>query len=206
MTSSTVPAGGDPGRGEWRPIPDYPGYEVTEYGIVRSIPRTVLTRNGKLLPVRGKVLNPNPDARGYLRVHVVSSDGRNRQIGIHALIAYAFIGPRPDGMQVCHNDGNNQNNHVSNLRYGTQAENADDFRRHQSHPFRRRERCLRGHLLVAPNLAKWRSREGLRGCLACQRANSYCGHHNCRDRKQEISDRYYAEIMAEPGDEVRRGA
>ncbi len=42
---------------------------------------------------------------------------------VHALVALAFIGPRPDGYDVMHIDGTRTNNAVGNLRYGTRSEN-----------------------------------------------------------------------------------
>lgn len=46
---------------------------------------------------------------------------------IHQLVAKYFIGPLPSPKhKVLHNDDNRANNHVSNLRYGTTKDNADD--------------------------------------------------------------------------------
>src|SRR3546814_16009402 len=42
----------------------------------------------------------------------------------------AFVGPRPDGMEVAHNDGDPLNNRLENLRYATPAENTDDKLKH----------------------------------------------------------------------------
>jgi hypothetical protein len=38
-------------------------------------------------------------------------------------VAEAFLGPRPPKHDVLHIDGNRHNNCISNLRYGTRAEN-----------------------------------------------------------------------------------
>ncbi len=48
----------------------------------------------------------------------------------HVIVAETLIGPRPFGMQVCHNDGNPLNNHPSNLRWGTPKQNGEDKVRH----------------------------------------------------------------------------
>lgn len=45
---------------------------------------------------------------------------------IHHLVAHAFIGPRPDGKELAHNDGDKMNPALSNLRYATRAENEAD--------------------------------------------------------------------------------
>jgi hypothetical protein len=37
-----------------------------------------------------------------------------------------FVGPCPEGMEVCHRDGNASNNNLANLRYGTPVSNAKD--------------------------------------------------------------------------------
>lgn len=42
---------------------------------------------------------------------------------IHYLVAYHFIGERPEGLVIDHIDRDKQNNNVSNLRYVTVSEN-----------------------------------------------------------------------------------
>lgn len=42
---------------------------------------------------------------------------------IHDLVAEQFIGPRPEGMDIDHVDGNRSNNHYTNLEYVTRQEN-----------------------------------------------------------------------------------
>lgn len=46
--------------------------------------------------------------------------------GVHRLIAEAFHGPCPEGMQCRHLDGNPSNNLPDNLRWGTATENQRD--------------------------------------------------------------------------------
>lgn len=54
----------------------------------------------------------------------------HRQIGVHVLVLEAFVGPRPDGMEGCHNDGDPSNNRLSNLRWDTPLANWSDRRKH----------------------------------------------------------------------------
>lgn len=50
-------------------------------------------------------------------------DGRARKLTVHGLVAEAFIGPRPIGVQVNHIDGDRTNNSATNLEYCTDSEN-----------------------------------------------------------------------------------
>jgi hypothetical protein len=49
---------------------------------------------------------------------------------VQCLVLEAFIGPRPDGYEARHLNGNGEDNHVSNLAWGTRKENYADQRRH----------------------------------------------------------------------------
>lgn len=109
----------------WLPVPGYEGYyEVSDRGSVRSVDRvTTHGRRRKSQPIRGNY------AKGYLLVQL-NKDGEVRMAGVHTLVAAAFIGPRPDGLHVCHNDGQRDNNVLSNLRYGTPESNQADRKLH----------------------------------------------------------------------------
>lgn len=56
--------------------------------------------------------------------------GRGNMRRVHRLVLEAFVGPAPAGTEGCHNDGNPQNNALSNLRWDTHAENMLDQVRH----------------------------------------------------------------------------
>lgn len=104
---------------EWRPVVSCEGYEVTAEGKVRSVDRVIMRSNGRPCPRRGKVLKPWIDPHGYYRIEVAGKRG----IFVHVMVAEAFIGRKPEGMQVNHKDCNKQNNHVFNLEYVTPSEN-----------------------------------------------------------------------------------
>ena len=46
-----------------------------------------------------------------------------KTMNVHILVAEAFVGLRPEGMQVNHKDGVMLNNHYSNLEYVTPKQN-----------------------------------------------------------------------------------
>jgi hypothetical protein len=117
---------------EWRPIPGFPGYEVSNMGRVLS------HRRG-----RPRVLRQSPDGRRYQKVVLYREDLRATR-PVHVLVALAFIGPRPAGLQIRHLDGNSDNNRPWNLKYGTPTENMQDRFRHGTNPEVNKTECRPG--------------------------------------------------------------
>ncbi|MBN7403236.1 NUMOD4 domain-containing protein [Mycobacteroides abscessus] len=107
---------------EWRPVIGWDGYEVSNYGNVRSYRK----------PGRGNLyVEPRPrklveDSDGYLRL-VLSNGPRRKFRGVHQLVAEAFLAESQfEGAIVLHKDDNPKHNHVSNLEWGTHADNMRD--------------------------------------------------------------------------------
>ncbi len=109
---------------EWRPVADAEGYEVSSRGRVRSW----RAHNGKRRRAV-KVLSPSPDSDGYLE-GIFSTGSRKRKYKVHVEVLKAFSGHRPEGYVAAHNDGNRQNNVISNLRWTTPKGNSEDRTRH----------------------------------------------------------------------------
>jgi hypothetical protein len=107
---------------EWRTVANAPDYEVSNLGRVRS---------HKFRPAR--ILRPCVNPNGYHN-HTLRADGRSIYTTAHVLVMEAFVGPRPPGMVVRHWDDNKDNNALSNLLYGTQADNIHDAIRNGRHP------------------------------------------------------------------------
>lgn len=78
-------------------------------------------------------LTPPTNKHGY-RVLSATVSGEIKHIKIHRLILEAFVGPAPDGLIACHNDGDRLNNALSNLRWDTQSSNRRDAYRHGTAP------------------------------------------------------------------------
>jgi hypothetical protein len=98
----------------WIKVDSWP-YEVSSFGRVRSLNRH---HNGKY----GRLLNPGVNKFGYCQM-VMGSNGKAKYTTVHALVAAAFIGPRPDGMDINHIDGCKSNNAAANLEYVTRKQN-----------------------------------------------------------------------------------
>jgi len=150
------------GPERWRAVPGYEGrYEVSDFGRIRS-----LLVNGPGL--RGRILRPFRDRRGRLTV-TLCRDGRGKSLMIHRLVAEAFIGPRPDGMETRHLNDQAWDNRLVNLAYGTSSENKRDAVRNGRHPESKRTTCDQGHRLAGGNLG-YRA-DGRRFCRECKNAS-----------------------------------
>ena len=77
-----------------------------------------------------KQMTPTIDKEGYRRVELRHVDGRKATCKVCSLVCIAFHGPRPEGLEVRHRDGNSRNDAATNLKWGTHLENIDDKRTH----------------------------------------------------------------------------
>lgn len=109
----------------WKPVVGYEGnYEVNEYCQIR----TMFRRDKRILKPATR-----PDW-GHKYVSITMNGIRKKKY-IHIAGLEAFVSPRPIGMEGLHNDGNTENNHISNLRWGTHKENMQDSLKHGTFKF-----------------------------------------------------------------------
>ena len=143
---------------EWRAIPGYEGrYDVSTAGRVRTHMR----------PKDDGVLSQAPGSGGYPRVMLYGVIERKAHY-VHRLVALAFLGPQPPSQEVRHLDGNRGNPALSNLAYGTTAENSVDSIVHGTHVQARKIHCPQGHPYDAANTYVAPSRPKQRFCRQCQ--------------------------------------
>ena len=92
---------------EWKPINNYPDYEISNYGRIR--------RDFKLKKM---------SATDGQYIHVsLAANGNVSYYYVHRLVAEHFLPEWNPELVVNHKDENKQNNHVSNLEMMTLAEN-----------------------------------------------------------------------------------
>lgn len=60
----------------------------------------------------------------------IRSEGKTIRVAVHRIVAECFLGPCPDGCEVCHFDGDRTNSAADNLRYDTRKNNLADRERH----------------------------------------------------------------------------
>jgi hypothetical protein len=146
----------------WLPVPGYDGmYDVSDRGRVRS-----------WYPWRGNSV-PRilaPQLNNYLYDSFsLCLNGVNVRRKAHHLVLLAFVGPRPEGMETRHLDGNPRNNSLSNLAYGTHTENMQDKIRHGTNSGAEKTHCVHGHLYDEANTYR-HPVTGWRWCNTCRRA------------------------------------
>lgn len=186
----------------WLPVVGYEGYyEVSDLGRVRSLPRVTNGSFGGTRRLPGRVLRPGINPKTGRRIVALHRDGAGRSHKVYPLVLAAFVGPRPPGMEACHNDGDHTNDRLSNLRWDTSSRNTYDSVRHGTHNHARKTHCLRSHLLVEPNLVPSKLVRGQRQCFACHKARAK-GTRRLEAKgihidRLALADDYYRQIMKE---------
>ncbi|MGH7743372.1 MAG: NUMOD4 domain-containing protein [Candidatus Dormibacteria bacterium] len=182
----------------WLTVVGYAGYyEVSDRGQVRSVPRVIEYADHRVRFYPECVLAQTPSSDGRLGVGL-SVENLVRRRPVHQLVLEAFVGPRPDELVGCHNDGVFTHNWPGNLRWDTQSSNMFDKTLHGTDHYRNRERDPLGHLLVSPNLRAADLRLGHRACKACNRAMADRQRARARGQYFDLSvaaDRHYDRIM-----------
>jgi len=123
MTDSIIAQPADEDQEIWKDVPGYPGYQVSNFGNVKSYSNYGHKGISKFndLP---HMLRPSI-VRGR-RVVVLFNEFGKKQFKIYRLVLLAFIGPCPPEMQACHYNGNSFDDKLTNLRWGTSLENKKD--------------------------------------------------------------------------------
>jgi hypothetical protein len=186
---------------KWRRIPGYEGrYEASDLGRVRSVERTITDTLGRVRRLKSYVLQPAVCKRGGRITHLSVGLGDRNSHHVHRIIMRTFVGPPPEGFEVCHNNGDPTDNKLENLRYDTRSANHLDMQRHGTDVYRNRTHCPRNHPLTVPNLKPMDlKRRDHRECLACSRAKNrvryYASVHGVSIDMQETADWYYQQIL-----------
>lgn len=131
---------------EWRDVVGLEGrYLVSSLGRVKGGPALRGYNRAK-----SGYNKAEPSNRGYERVTLTGHDGKLRKYSIHSLVAAAFLGPRPAGMEVNHKDGDKGRNAAENLEYCTRREN-------ERHAYRSglKERCVGDGHYAASLTSEW---------------------------------------------------
>ena len=104
---------------EWRDIAGFESfYKVSNTGLVASLDQDGMNGSRKR---KGRVLKCAITRGGQRYVDLMVFGEKSRFL-VSSLVASAFIGPRPSGMEVVHLSGDRLDQRASNLRYVTPKE------------------------------------------------------------------------------------
>jgi hypothetical protein len=100
------------------------------WAVVPGFPMHMVSSEGRVYSWHSqKFLRPGIGSHGYLKFNIAF--GKTKLL--HVVVAEAFLGPRPAGLDVCHEDDNRLNPKLSNLEYGTRAKNIQATVRRGTH-------------------------------------------------------------------------
>ena len=120
-------------RIEYRDVNGFPVYRIGNDGSAWTCWIPAVRGNGWQMSSQWRCLNL--DSRRHGRLYATfSRNGISQSFQVHRLVLGLFVGPCPEGMEACHEDGNHLNNALSNLRWDTHVENMGDMVRHGTRP------------------------------------------------------------------------
>lgn len=132
--------------------------------------------DGRVLRTRPLRDTPYPTVR-------LCCDQRYQAFTIHTLVAMAWHGPRPDGQECRHLNGDPTDNRPENLAWGTRAENMADMVRHGRGKVARTH-CPQGHPYSGGNLLMEYGRRRCRACRRDQRARWWAANGKAVDAQR----------------------
>lgn len=105
---------------EWRVVPGFPDYEISNDGRLR---RATDGSNSK----KGKEIVSNIGATGYPKYSLSAPSGKRKTINAHRLVALTFLpSPAPEQNFVLHKNDNKLDIRACNLKWGTSSDNYVD--------------------------------------------------------------------------------
>lgn len=150
---------------QWRPVIGYEGhYEVSNFGRVQGLDRSV-RRGNSVMKLKSRICSQSPNPGGYMTVGL-SKGNRTKRFAVHRLVAESFIGKLPEGLETQHLNGDQKDNRLSNLKYGTKSENNLAKVAHGTHNQSSKTQCPQGHPYSDENTGRSGSR---RYCKTCKR-------------------------------------
>lgn len=102
----------------WKEIRNYPNYQVSNLGRVKSLRRNLRggsTRNQEI------ILKPRKTRLGYLLVAIYNPT--RKDVSIHRLVGKSFVNNPYNKPDINHIDGVKSNNNSTNLEWVTKSEN-----------------------------------------------------------------------------------
>lgn len=108
----------------WKTIPGYEKfYQASDLGRIKRL----ISHRCK----KERILKSKETKDKYLQI-TLHKNGLRKNYLVHRLMLETFIGPRPEGMECRHLDGNPSNNKLNNLEWSTHKINMKDIIKHKT--------------------------------------------------------------------------
>lgn len=104
----------------WKDVPGFPGYQVSNAGRVKSLPRTVI-RGNFTMNIPGTILKFGT-SMGYSFVNL-RKDGKSTSVKVHKLVGLVFVDNPLNRPEIDHINTNRKDNRPENLRWVNRHEN-----------------------------------------------------------------------------------
>lgn len=104
----------------WKDVPGFPGYQVSNSGRVRSLPRTV-KRGNHTMNISGAILRFGT-SMGYSFVNL-RKDGKTISVKVHKLVGLVFVENPKNRPEIDHINTDRKDNRPENLRWVNRHEN-----------------------------------------------------------------------------------
>ena len=129
---------------EWRPVPGFEEfYSASNLGRVRSEVRTIYYGDYRSQRVDPQKIKKVTKQNGKYWSTSLTKEGINYRYGVHRIIAWTFIGPQAEGIEVRHINGDGLDNRLENLCYGTKSDNMQDAIEHGTFSMGETHPCAR---------------------------------------------------------------
>ena len=176
----------------WLPIAGYEDtYDASDQGRIRR----TRGRNGHGWYDKITIIKPRVGKQGYYML-CLWRDGKPKTMMVHRLVAWTFLGPRPDGLEIRHLNDNKLDCRLVNLVYGTRRENKLDSVRNGIHPNTMKTECPQGHEYTEENTYYRPGSPNNRCCRKCTRNGIKHGAFNrnktrCRNGHEYTPENTY---------------
>ena len=98
--------------------------DFVEWEQVEGFSKYLISTDGQVYSLeRDKILKPNINSSGYIRVLLRNDKNQYKQTLVHRLVYMAHVGVIPKGMQINHKDEDKTNNCIENLEVVTPKQN-----------------------------------------------------------------------------------
>lgn len=172
---------------KWENIQKFEGYQISNFGSVKSLKRQIFRKNGRVQSIKEKIIKPYNNQYGYLKVNL-HKNKKLYSLYVHRLVAEAFISNPNNYEEINHKDENKLNNCVNNLEWCSHRYNCNYGTKTE------RQKTKKSKKIIQYNINK----EYIKTYNSIKEAQELCKCHNislCCRGKRRTSGGYIWEFL-----------